>query len=214
MDVTPPAIPALAVNEIRDYQLTNRQLAQLLDQGARRVRLTGVEGHRLLLSGLRGAWTAVIEIEGRAGPELAVDLDAPGLIVVAYGGVGDGAARSARAGSVVVLGDAGAALGYRLAGGVVVAAAAAGPRAGLEMTDGLLILAGAAGRLAGERQVGGRIFALGPLEPNAGHAHRGGRFLPPTSTPDPEDEQIFRATIERLRPWLPPSLGEASWPGR
>jgi hypothetical protein len=81
MDETPS--PVVPVNEIRDYLQVNTQVAKLLDTGAGRIRLTGVEGQRLLLSGLAGPWRAVVEVEGRAGPELAAAIHAPELVVIA-----------------------------------------------------------------------------------------------------------------------------------
>ena len=65
-------------------QRVNAELARHLDEGARRVRLTGVEGQRLMAAGLAGPWDAVVELEGRAGPELAAAMDAPGLTVVCH----------------------------------------------------------------------------------------------------------------------------------
>src|SRR4029453_17950212 len=83
--------PLVVIPEIRDYQRINAEVGRLLADGHGRVRLLGAEGHRLLLAGLRGAWEAVVEVEGRAGPELAADLDAPGLLVVCLGPAADGA---------------------------------------------------------------------------------------------------------------------------
>jgi glutamate synthase domain-containing protein 3 len=210
----PTVVPAVAVPEVRDYHRINAELARLLDRGHNRVRLVGVEGQRLLAAGLAGAWRAVVEVEGRAGPELAAGLDAPAVIVVAYGGIGDGGARDLRAGSVVVLGDVGTAFAYRQRGGIAVAAGWAGPRAGLEQAGGCLVLAGPAGPLLGERQAGGRIFALGPVGPHAGRGRRGGRLLLHDDSATPQDHACFRDLIQTLRPWLPPTLGAASWPGR
>jgi glutamate synthase domain-containing protein 3 len=173
MDDTP--VPLVPVNEIRDYLQVNAQVAKILDAGAHRIRLTGVEGQRLLLSGLTGSWRAIIEMEGRAGPELAAAIDSPELIVVAHGGAADGAGRGLRAGSLLLLGPSGPGLAYRQAGGLVLAFDAIGPRAGLEQQAGRLLLMGPAGPLAGERQAGGRLLVLGQPRPaTAGHAHRGG----------------------------------------
>jgi methylamine---glutamate N-methyltransferase subunit B len=83
--------PTLPIPEIRDYQKINAELVALLDEGHRLVRLEGAEGQRLLASGLAGSWDAVIEIVGRTGPEVAANLDAPGLMIVARGSMADGA---------------------------------------------------------------------------------------------------------------------------
>jgi glutamate synthase domain-containing protein 3 len=168
--------PVLLVPEIRDYQRINIQLAQLLDAGHHRVRLVGVDGQRLLAAGLCGGWQAVISIEGTAGPELAAELDAPGVCVVCQQDTADGAGRGLRAGCLLVLGNADDALAYRQAGGSVLVVGGAGNRAGLEMVGGTLAVRGPVGRLAGDRQSGGRILLLGqPIGPHAGHGRSGGR---------------------------------------
>jgi glutamate synthase domain-containing protein 3 len=171
------APPELPVNEVRDYHLINSQVAHWLDEGHGLIRLTGVGGQRLLLAGLRGAWRARIEVLGLAGPELAAELDAPGLIIVSRGGARDGVGRSLRAGTVVLRDAADECVGYRQTGGLVVALGSVGARAGLELRGGVLVLGGPAGHLVGERQRGGRIVALGrPLGPMAGHGRTSGRL--------------------------------------
>ncbi len=152
----------LPVPEIRDYRQINLRLLQALDAGARLVRLAGVEGQRLLAAELRGSWQAVVEIEGRAGPELAAGLDATGLTVVGLGDAADGAGRGLRAGRLLVLGTCGDALGYSQAGGAILAAGPAGARVGLDQTGGLLAVRGPVGRLAAERQAGGILWLLDP----------------------------------------------------
>lgn len=156
--MAPRAAGQVPVEEVRDYRRVNAEIVRLLDAGHTRVQLTGVEGQRLLVSGLRGAWRAEVELLGRAGPELAADLDAPDLIVRASA-VADGAARGLRSGALVVSGPAGDGLAYELAGGTVVVAGAAGHRAGLRMTGGRLLLLGPVGRLLADRQSGGDVLA-------------------------------------------------------
>jgi glutamate synthase domain-containing protein 3 len=202
-------VPVIVVSEIREYPRINAELAQRLDQGHTRVRLAGAEGQRLLLAGLAGSWNAVVEIEGHAGPELAAELDAPGLTVVCRGAAEDGAGRGLRSGRLLILGRAGDAVGYTQTGGSVAVSGPAGHRAGLDMAGGTLLLLGEVGRLAGERQTGGRLFArTGRLGPYAGHAHRGGRLIvigaggvlvPPAQ---PEDQLAYHTLLEGLSPWL------------
>src|SRR5437016_3102823 len=115
-------LPALVIPEIRDYQVINAELIRLLGEGHPRVRLVGAEGQRLLVAGLAGPWAATIEVEGAAGPELAAELDAPGLVVICRGPAADGAARGLRAGALLILGGAGDAVGYTQGGGTVVVA--------------------------------------------------------------------------------------------
>jgi glutamate synthase domain-containing protein 3 len=203
----------LPVNELRDYHLINRELKILLDRGATRVRLTGVEGQRLLLEGLAGPWSAIVTVEGWVGPEFAAGLDAAGLTVVVSGGAADGLGRSVRGGSIVVMGDAGAAAGYRLEGGRVVVAGASGPRAGLEQGGGQLILAGPTGALAGERQRGGLLVLLSPVVgPDAGRGRSGGAVLRAgDADADRGSVESYRKAVVGLRDWLPPTIGLGTW---
>jgi methylamine---glutamate N-methyltransferase subunit B len=206
---TPPAgserpVPVVSIPDIRDYQRINAELVARLDTGHGRVRLAGAEGQRLLVSGLSGAWDAVIEVEGRAGPELAAAMNAPGLTVVCGGPAADGAGRGLRAGRLVIRGDAGPALGYAMEGGTIVALGSVGPRAGLNQRGGLIVALGAVGPLAAERQAGGRFFAFDDqLGPHAGRGRRGGtfgRFVPGAEPPrgiDPEDlASYFEAGLD------------------
>jgi glutamate synthase domain-containing protein 3 len=208
-----PRPAVLCLPEIRDYERINAELAQRLDEGHAHVRLTGAEGQRLLASGLAGGWSAVVEIEGSAGPELAAGLDAPGLTVVCRGPAADGAGRGLRAGLLLILGQAGDALGYALEGGAVVAAAGAGARAGLNQRGGTLIVLGAVGALAAERQAGGRFAAIETrLGPHAGRGRRGGQQIglnADGSSPaglDPADLAELERARRALERWasLPP----------
>lgn len=200
----------VSIPDIRDYERINAELLQRLDEGHAHVVLQGAEGQRLLAAGLKGSWTAVVEIVGRAGPELAADLEAPGLVVVCRGGAGDGAGRRLRAGRVVILGDAGPALGYFQEGGAVIAAGAAGARAGLNQRGGDLVVLGDVGRLAGERQQGGRLYVRDDrLGPFAGRGRQGGRLirLPAgelegrLSFLAPDDREAFESMLSECRRW-------------
>jgi glutamate synthase domain-containing protein 3 len=191
-------IRRIPVPEVRDYHQINRRVAQWLDAGVRRIRLEGVERQRLLLNGLRGAWSAIVEVVGHAGPELAAGCDAPGLVVVAHGAVDDGAGRDLAAGVLAVRGPCGVAVGYRQRGGLIVACADAGPRAGLEQAGGRLVVLGRATGRPGERRRGGRLDILGggrPVEDPASPA--GG----PGSTLD-EALQDLAATLADVAPWF------------
>jgi glutamate synthase domain-containing protein 3 len=202
-DRTTPVVP---IPEIRDYQRINAELARLLDEGHARVRLAGAEGQRLLVSELAGSWQAVVEVEGRAGPELAAGLDAPALTVVCRGPAADGAARGLRAGRLMILGDVGVAVGYAQEGGLILVTGSAGARAGLNQRGGMLVVLGAVGRLAGDRQSGGLLFAFGDrIGPHAGRGARAGRFVrltpgdDPTAGLDPDDASIYRSLLGELK---------------
>jgi glutamate synthase domain-containing protein 3 len=200
-------ITAVPVHEIRDYHLVNAEVVRLLDRGAPHLRLASVEGQRLLLAGLRGAWNATVEIQGDAGPELAAGLEAPGLTVVVRGSTADGAGRSLAAGSILIFGTTGDAVAYGQRGGLVCVLGPAGHRAGLGLEGGLLWLRGGAGRLAGHRQAGGLIVAAGAVGPFAGHGRRGGSLATHGHPMTPEDAARVQDAAERLRPWLDPEAG-------
>jgi glutamate synthase domain-containing protein 3 len=214
-DDRPAPVPdsVLSIPEIRDYDRINAELVSRLDGGQAHVRLIGAEGQRLLLAGLSGAWSGLVEIEGTTGPELAAAMDAPGLSVVVRGATADGAASGLRAGRVILLGDAGDALGIGQEGGIILAAAGAGHRVGLGQRGGVLVVLGPVGRLAGERQAGGRLYAHADrIGPHAGHGRRGGSFLrlapeaehAPDLGVSPEAAEIFRTLLREAAPWITP----------
>ena len=144
---------------VRDYHRINREVAQALDDGRSLIRLTEVEGQRLLCAGLRGPWRGVVEVVGDAGPELAAGLDAPGLTVRCTGSAADGAGADLKAGRLAVSASAGDGLGARMEGGIIVVAGPCGHRAGLRQRGGLILLLGPSGRLLGDRQAGGLLVA-------------------------------------------------------
>jgi glutamate synthase domain-containing protein 3 len=194
-----PPIPSLSIPEIRDYQKINAELVALLDRGHQLIRLEGAEGQRLLVSGLRGQWNAVVEIIGWTGPEVTANLDAPGLTVVAKGPTADGAARGLKSGRVLILGDAGDASGYEQSGGVLVIAGSAGHRAGLAQSGGILAILGSTGRLACDRQSGGLMFLPGGTPgPHAGRGRQGGRLIELSGTDrfDDEDAEAWQAVLD------------------
>jgi methylamine---glutamate N-methyltransferase subunit B len=200
--------PSVSIPEIRDYQKINAELVALLDQGHRLVRLEGAEGQRLLAAGLIGSWNAVVEIAGWTGPEVAANLDAPGLTIVAGGSTADGAGRGLRAGRVLIIGDAGDAVGYAQSGGILVVRGSAGHRAGLAQSGGTLAILGDIGRLAGDRQSGGRLFSpRGQLGPHAGRGRRGGRLIqgPHSVGFDPDDSRAWLEVGGFIAPWIAPS---------
>ena len=199
--------PSLSIPEIRDYQKINAELVALLDGGHPLVRLEGAEGQRLLASGLSGPWEAVVEIVGRTGPEVAADLDAPGLTVVAIGSTADGAGRGMKGGRLLILGDSGDSTGYAQSGGVLVVTGSSGHRTGLGQSGGCLAIFGSTGRLAGDRQAGGWLFvARGRLGPHPGRGRRGGRLIetPDPGGPDDDDARAWRGVVDLARGRLDP----------
>ena len=207
------------IPEVREYPRINAEAVRHLDAGHARVVLAGAAGHRLLLQGLSGPWNATVEVEGYAGPELAAELNAPGLMVVCRGPVGDGAARDLRAGRLLILGNAGDALAYSQRGGAVLVAGSSGHRAGLGLAGGSLVLLGDVGRLAGERQSGGLLWAVdGRLGPHARRGQRGGRFVrfipdgDDNSGMEPGDAEALSSLMRGFAPWLGSYGAEAGLP--
>jgi len=194
-------VPELPVALIRDYRRVNRALVERLEAGAARIRLTGVEGQRLLAAGIQGPWMAHIEIDGEAGPELAAGLNAPGLTLLCRGPAADGAAANLKAGRVVLHASAGDAAGIGLSGGCLIVHGPAGHRAGLRQQDGAILLLNQVGRLAGDRQAGGRLF-LDPARAGAGlgRGRTGGWIGPLRPQDDPVAQAVWRDAFQNLPP--------------
>jgi glutamate synthase domain-containing protein 3 len=193
-----PSAIDIPVSLIRDYQQINREVIRALDLGRSTIRLTDVEGQRLLASGLSGPWRATIEVVGNAGPELAADLDAPGLTVLCLGSAADGAGRGMRAGRLAIRGDSGDGLGSGMTGGAVIVCGKAGHRAGLRLGGGTIVLLGPVGRLLADRQRGGILFAdRAEIAAGTGRGRSGGRLVPlprqtgPTESIGPEDASAY-----------------------
>ena len=204
-----PLVPVIIVPEVRDYVRINAELVALLDSGHPRIRLDGAEGQRLLASGLVGPWRATIEIQGRTGPELAANIDAPGLRIVARGDTQDGAGRGLKAGIIVVVGDVGDGVGYAQSGGTLVVTGDAGHRAGLGQSGGILAVLGKSGRLAGDRQSGGTFFlGRGGVGPYPGLGRRGGRRVGWFDPWDDQDRTAWNDLVEAVSPWVDPSILE------
>ncbi len=208
MDDLTAAGPVIVVPEVRDYVRINAELVALLDQGHPRIRLEGAEGQRLLASGLVGRWDAVIEVEGRTGPELAADLDAPGLRIIARGGTADGLGRGLRAGTILLIGDAGDGVGYAQSGGLLVVAGSVGHRAGLAQSGGTLAVLGSTGRLAGDRQSSGFFFlGRGGFGPYPGRGQSGGSRVAWIDPLGPLEQAAWSGMVEAVSPWVdPPAL--------
>lgn len=185
---------------VRDYQQINREVRIALDAGHSVIRLTDVGGHRLLAAGLRGPWSALIEICGNAGPELAAGLDAPGLTILCRGSAADGAGRGLKQGRLIILGGAEHAVGIRMEGGSLLVGESSGHRAGLRQQGGTIILLGPTGRLIGDRQAGG-VLLTRSVDVNASPRRldgngRLGRLHDPSS---PDDSAIPDDLLKQCR---------------
>ena len=200
----------LTVPEIRDYDRINAEVFQLLGEGVTHIVLAGVDHQRLLCLRLTGAWNALIEIQGNAGPELAAEMDAPGVTVVCRGSADDGAGRSLKAGRLIVEGSVSDCVGYSQNGGTIVVWGSAAHRAGLMQFGGQLIVLGEVGRLAGERQSGGLfVYSGGRIGPGVGRGHRGGRLLSllsVTTDLSGDDEAVLRELAVAAGEYLPANV--------
>lgn len=176
------AILRIHLPEWRDSHAVTQQVALALSRGVSQVYLTGARGDRLLLAGLSGTWSAEIRIDGDLGTELARNLDAPGVMVLADGTAGAGAGSGMKAGTLVITGKAGPLLGTQLAGGEIWALAGAGARLAYMALGGRILVASGIGPMAMDRRVGGTLT-----------------FRP---FPHPsEDAQALQARIEAIRAW-------------
>jgi glutamate synthase domain-containing protein 3 len=200
----------LPVPEIRDYDRINAEVAQRLNDGVTHVVLAGVDRQRLLCLRLRGPWLATIEIQGNPGPELAAEMDAPGVTILCRGSAADGAGRGLIDGLLLVEGCVGDALGYCQRGGTILVTGDAGHRAGLMQAGGNLIVLGSVGRLAGERQSGGVfVYQGGNAGPYMGHGHRAGRLIsfPVTaSSLSADDQAAIDQLVDSCGEYLPAGL--------
>ena len=200
----------ILVPEIRDYERVNLEIVGRLQAGFRRILLQGVEGQRLLVSGIAGDWEATVIVEGRAGPDLGAGLNAPKLKVVCQGDVADGVGHSLRAGFIQVVGDAGTCAGYGQRGGVILLEGNVGPRAGLNQKGGLLVLLGTTALLAGERRTGGTLAAFGDrLGRLANYAATGGRSLAldrEELRDDGLDSDVFATLTDKIEAGRPSSF--------
>ncbi len=187
-----PATVVLTVPEIRDFDRINAEVAQRLNDGVAHIILAGVDRQRLLCLRLQGPWTAIIEVQGNAGPELAAEMNAPGLTVLAHGNAADGVGRGLIAGRIILTGSVGDGVGYCQRGGTILIRGDAGHRAGLMQSGGNLLVLGSVGRLAGERQSGGVfVYQSGHASAHEGHGRRGGRLISfPVASSIGEDDRI------------------------
>ena len=154
-----PLEPILRIHlpEWRDSHAVTQQVALSLNRGVAKVHLTGARGDRLLLAGLTGSWTAEIRIDGDLGTELARDMNAPNIFVLADGAAGAGAGAGLKAGTLVISGKAGPLLGSQIKGGEIWALAGSGARLAYRAEGGRIVAASAIGPMAMDRRRGGTL---------------------------------------------------------
>lgn len=140
----------------------NEQVKKAVADGAKKIRLQNVLGHRYIGCGLEGK--AEIVVEGVPGNDLACFMD--GVRVVVNGNAQDGVANTMSSGDVMIHGDAGDVLGYSMRGGRVFVRGNAGYRVGIHMKAfkeraPVVIIGGKAMDYFGEYMAGGTLIVLG-----------------------------------------------------
>ena len=145
------------------YQQLNQAIRHLIADGAKTIRVTGVNGQRYIGAGLRAA-DVRIEVRGTAGNDLAMFMDGPTVEV--FGNAQDGVGNTMSSGTVVVHGDAGDVLGYGMRGGRIFITGDVGYRIGIHMKAyekhvPVVVCGGKARDFFGEYMAGGVLVLLG-----------------------------------------------------
>lgn len=154
-----PHKPTLRIHlpEWRDSYAVTQQVAGALNKGIERIYLSGARGDRLLLAGLTGPWSAEIRIDGDLGTELAREVNAPSLFILANGNAGAGAGYGLKGGTLAISGSCGALLGSGIKGGEIWALAGTGTRLGHRASGGRLVISSGIDAMAMDRRTGGTI---------------------------------------------------------
>ncbi len=144
------------------YRELNELINQLIEQGAKKLKLLNVNGQRYIADGLRGNY--YIEIHGTAGDDLASFANGPEIVV--YGNVQDGAGNTMNAGKIIVHGSGTDIIGHSMRGGKIFIKGEVGYRVGIHMKEykdqvPVIVVGGTAGDFLGEYMAGGRIIILG-----------------------------------------------------
>lgn len=144
------------------YMHLNKQIRQVLKDGACEVVLKNVNGQRYIADALRGQYK--FTIEGIPGNDLAAYMDGPEVVV--QGNAQDAVANTMNGGTIVIHGDTGDTLGYAMRGGEVFVRGNVGYRVGIHLKEyheqiPLIVVGGKTGDFLGEYMAGGVIVVLG-----------------------------------------------------
>jgi len=145
------------------YRELNARIREKARQGAERIRLTDVQGHRYIGCGLQFK-NLQLRVSGVPGEDLGAFMDGPTVVVEnnAQNGVGN----TMNDGCILVHGMAGDVVGYGMRGGRVYVRDNAGYRVGIHMKgfkdkQPILVIGGRAGKFFGEYMAGGYLILLG-----------------------------------------------------
>jgi glutamate synthase domain-containing protein 3 len=145
------------------YRQLNEAVRAAFADGAKTVRIKGVNGQRYIGDAISGP-DLRIEIDGVPGGDMAMFMNGP--TVVTSGNAQDGVANTMNSGTVFVNGDAGDVLGYGMRGGRVFVKGDVGYRVGIHMKAyeelvPVICCGGNARAFFGEYMAGGVLVLLG-----------------------------------------------------
>ena len=145
------------------YKHLNESVRTAMANGAKTIKLEGVNGQRYIGNGLSGS-DVHITVNGTAGNDMAMFMDGPTVEV--FGNAQDGVGNTMNAGKVIVHGDAGDVLGYGMRGGRVFIRNDVGYRVGIHMKAyeshvPVMVCGGKARDFFGEYTAGGILVLLG-----------------------------------------------------
>ena len=145
------------------YRQLNEAIRGAFVDGAKTVKLLGINGQRYIGNGISGN-DLRIEVEGVPGGDMAMFMNGP--TIVTSGNAQDGVANTMNAGTVHINGDAGDVLGYGMRGGKVFVKGDVGYRVGIHMKAfenliPIICCGGNARAFFGEYMAGGVLVLLG-----------------------------------------------------
>jgi glutamate synthase domain-containing protein 3 len=145
------------------YRQLNEAIRGAFVDGAKTVKLLGINGQRYIGNGISGN-DLRIEVEGVPGGDMAMFMNGP--TIVTSGNAQDGVANTMNAGTVHINGDAGDVLGYGMRGGRVFVKGDVGYRVGIHMKAfenliPIICCGGNARAFFGEYMAGGVLVLLG-----------------------------------------------------
>jgi glutamate synthase domain-containing protein 3 len=189
----------LSVREI------NVRLRELVDEGAREIRVLNPAGRHSLAVALKAPGVR-LTFEGPVGWYCA-GMNR-GATVVVRGNCGWGVAECMMYGRVEVHGNAGSGAGASIRGGTVYVAGDAGARAGISMKGGLVLIGGSAGYMSGFMMQRGVLVVCGDVADGVGDSmyegtiYVGGRIA--SLGADAEERELGEDDLDLLREHLEP----------
>lgn len=157
----------------RDHKEVNREIRNLVREGAKLIEVEEPRGIHYLAAGLE----ANVEIVVRGTLGYYAGALAHGIRMAIDGDAGWYAGDNLTKGEIIVDGDAGNGPGQYLVGGTVVVRGDVGDRPGALMRRGMLIVGGSTGIMAGLYMMGGTMLILGDAGESLGEMIIGGEIF-------------------------------------